>query len=386
MQVILVVFLLVMALFAVSRLVELTANGATVVGSPLLFIASFIFWGAIAAFTGLFGAGYPILMIHEWARDRRERRETSLHQLQKAEEQASRVQALDEARSRIIVAGARSLTDAEVANARVLASQGTADAMLLVSTALASADATPADISAIFSSDVLKFLAESAAPECWPRAVACFAAIEPCLGLFAAHMNQALPSLIDGVPGYCKQADSRTRPYQCYRTLLENEFPRHLMEQIEATLNERLSAQWPGYVGQGSPPHTVYAFAGRLITRLSSQGARILAALPSMEDLKDFGAYLILSRLTQLDDEVAGLMADARRSILFGRLRSFPATPGHIALAKRLARQDKVVLGPTACVAPAVGLILAGKLTSVSLSESDIELSELIGNYSYPPT
>lgn len=265
--------------------------------------------------------------------------------------------------------GSRVLSEREVDNAQQLICQGTEDALTLVAATMRAC--TPADIATVFGPAVVYKLVYTAHPACLHIAAGCIASVTPCLRLLAFDLRQRLMDrdeedfIHPGTP-VCRPVAARQ---DLYKVLLEEEFPPRFVAGLRSALTSRLGSYVFNYNMSGS--WYEWVFTGESLTKLSTEGAQVLAGLSVVEPVKEdpiwgnagreLGAYLRLPHVRHLTKAVAGALSRSRRSILFGNLEAFPDTRAHIRLARSLARQEQVVLGPRTQVSPVIAEILAFK-------------------------
>lgn len=283
--------------------------------------------------------------------------------------------------------GAHTLTDEERHKVRTLLEQGTEDGLRLATMALDSCNATDADRAAAFTPNVLKQLVEKARPQSWPLAMQGIGSVTPCVTLFsryvAAHLDALRPStwLDTGFMGHVYPNPTVQEPY---KVLLENDFPQPFMEALSPRIAIAIESRSINFNQIGT--YNVYAFPFEVLTTLTAEGAHILAGIPVGEPQKlivqpfwePYGRHLLLARLTNLSDEAALALSGAEREILFGNLESFPDSPGHVKLARRLSTQKNVVLGTNTQLAPAIAEILSTVTVSPPSVTRDLMYCDLV--------
>lgn len=260
------------------------------------------------------------------------------------------------------------LSEAELAKARSLLGQGTADGVRLAAVVLRSVKPSRADLAAVFSPDVLTSLVESVPPTFWPLTVEIFKEAEPCVKWFAECVGDHLRArresrwLDAGFMGHVWPNAAWQEPY---KVLLECEFPPGFITSLAGAISDGVAEERLNMNMIAS--YYVYSFPFEILTTLSAPAARILAGLPVLKKestlpcppfWEPYGQHLALRGINNLTDEVADALSHAKRNILFGNLEVFPATPGFVNLACRLARQQSIVLGETTQVAPEISAVL----------------------------
>lgn len=284
--------------------------------------------------------------------------------------------------ARLAASSPRALSDAQVETVRGLVAQGTEDGLQLAVVTLESLAPSEADLASIFSPAVLQVVAKKMSPTCWPLAIRAFGSVTPCLDAFAACLSRhleakSMPPFLDagGNMGHVFPNPAWQEPY---RLLLENEFPRGFIAGLAPVLRKMIAMEKLNLNMIGS--YFVYSFPFEVLTALSTEGAQVLAdipvqrksQLPAPPFWEPYGSHLTLYRITALSDDAAAALSRSQRDVLFGGLKSFPDTPGHVQLAKRLARQKHVVLGASVEVSDAIAGILSGVTISAPNELPDI--------------
>lgn len=287
--------------------------------------------------------------------------------------------------SRMSRSAPRALPESDATKVRSLLSQGDDDGLRLAMVALDSLGPSNADIAAIFTPHVLQTLAQKIGPQGWPLVVQrCTLAI-PCVRVFAAFVEQRLAASRKEAfadTGFMGHVQPNMAWQEPYKVLLEHEFPKDFIAPLAAMIREHIAMRDSNCNGPAS--YYVYAFPFESLTTLSKEGARILAELPAEGTYasdpyfwNSYGKYLALTRISELSDDAADALGDAKRNILFGNLRSFPDTSGHIKLARRLAAQSHVILGPSPQLAPEISRILSATTVAPPTAIHDILVCEV---------
>lgn len=288
--------------------------------------------------------------------------------------------------ARLAESSSRTLSESEAEKVRGLLAQGTEDGLRLAVVTLESLSPTEADLASVFTPAVLQLLAEKTGPTCWPLVTGACRSVVPCLDVFAVYLAKHLETdtvfpFLD--TGYMGHVHPNPAWQEAYRSLLVNEYPRDFIKRLAPLIQQKITMNNLNMNMIAS--YYVYAFPFEVLTALPEESAKLLADIPVQKKSQlpappfwePYGSHLTLSGLTELSDDAAAALSRAQRAVLFGGLRSFPNAPGHVQLAKRLARQKHVVLGSSTVVAPAIAEILSAVTISDPSTLHDILYCEL---------